>query len=64
LHAGSFELGLHFRHETHGDGNPVERVFQEIKRGTEQFYDNFPSADPEIVDLWLKAFAWRQYELT
>ena len=32
LHAGLFELGMHFRHETFGNRNPVERVFQEIKR--------------------------------
>jgi len=30
LHAGLFEPGTHFRHETHEDRNPVERVFQEI----------------------------------
>jgi transposase-like protein len=37
-----FHLGLHFRHETVGEWNPVERVFQEIKRRTEQFYNTFP----------------------
>ena len=37
LHAGLFELGMHFRHETFGERNPVERVFQEIKRRTNQF---------------------------
>ena len=31
LHAGLIELGMHFRHETFGEHNPVERVFQEIK---------------------------------
>jgi len=40
LHAGLHELGMHCRHETHGDRTPVERVFQEIKRRTEQFYTN------------------------
>ncbi len=63
LHAGLFALGMHFRHETHGDRNPVERVFQEIKRRTNQFYNNFPNADPETVDSWLKALAWGQNEL-
>lgn len=37
LQAGLFELGMHFRHETHGERNPVERVFQEVKRRTEHF---------------------------
>lgn len=63
LHAGLFELGVHFRHETHGDRNPVERVFQEIKRRTDQFYNNFPNADPETVESWLKAVAWEQNAL-
>ena len=62
LHAGLFELGMHFRHETHGDRNPVERVFQEIKRRTNQFYNTFSHADPETVENWLRAlaFAWNQ----
>jgi transposase-like protein len=30
LQAGLFELGMHFRHETFGERNPVERIFQEI----------------------------------
>ena len=63
LQAGLFELGMHFRHETHGDRNPVERVFQEIKRRTDQFYNNFSNADPETVDSWLKALAFAQNQL-
>jgi len=27
LQAGLFELGIHFRHETFGERNPVERIF-------------------------------------
>ena len=27
LQAGLFELGMHFRHEIHGDRNPVKRDF-------------------------------------
>ena len=50
LQAGLFELGMHFRHETHGDRNPVERVFQEIKRRTNQFYNTFSHAEPETVE--------------
>ncbi|MFB6198666.1 MAG: IS6 family transposase, partial [Halobacteriaceae archaeon] len=62
LQAGLFELGMHFRHETHGDRNPVERVFQEIKRRTNQFYNTFSHANPETVENWLRAlaFAWNQ----
>ena len=62
LQAGLFELGMHFRHETHGDRNPVERVFQEIKRRTNQFYNTFSHADPRTAENWLQAlaFAWNQ----
>jgi len=31
LHAGLFVLGMHFRHETFGEHNPTECIFQEIK---------------------------------
>lgn len=62
LQAGLFELGMHFRHETHGERNPVERVFQEVKRRTKQFYNTFSHADPETAETWLLAFAgtWNQ----
>ena len=60
LQAALYERGLAFRHETFGDRNPVERAFQEIKRRTEQFYNTFSHADPETVDQWLKALAWKQ----
>jgi putative transposase len=63
LHAGLFELGIHFRQETFGDRNPVERVFQEIKRRTEQFYNQFGHADPETVENWLLALSWAQNQL-
>lgn len=63
LQAGLFELGMHFRHETHGNRNPVERAFQEIKRRTEQFYTNYPNADPETVESWLCALAWAENHL-
>lgn len=49
LQAGLFELGMYFRHETFGERNPVERIFQEIKRRTNQFYNTFRHADPESV---------------
>jgi len=55
LHAGLFELGMHFRHEIHGDRNPVERVLQEVKRRTTQFYNTFSHASAEPAEQWLKA---------
>ena len=58
LHAGLFELGMHFRHETHGDRNPVERVFQEVKRRTNQFHNTFSHADPATAESWLQAYAF------
>jgi transposase-like protein len=63
LHAGLFELGMHFRHETHGDRNPVERVFQEIKRRTNQFYNTFSRASPESAEEWSKAISWAWNQL-
>jgi transposase-like protein len=53
LQAGLHELGMHFRHKTFGERNPVERVFQEVKRRTEQFYNCFSNAQPETVESWL-----------
>lgn len=58
LQAGLFELGMHFRHETFGQRNPVKRVIQEIKCWTEQFYNYSGDADPETVENWLLAPAW------
>jgi transposase-like protein len=63
LQADLFGLGMHFRHETFGDRNPVERSFQEIKRRTEQFYNCFTRADPETAEAWLQALAWGLNEL-
>lgn len=63
LQAGLFQLGIHFRHETFGERNPVERVFQEIKRRTEQFYNTFSHAEPETVEKWILALAWAENNL-
>ena len=63
LQAGLFELGMHFRHETFGERNPVERIFQEIKRRTEQFYNTFSHAAPESAENWLLALSWAQNRL-
>jgi transposase-like protein len=57
LHAGLHELGGHFRQETFGDRNPVERVFQEIKRRTDQFYNHFANAEVETVENWMLGLA-------
>jgi transposase-like protein len=35
LHAGLFELGMHFKYETFGERNPFERMFRIVKRLTE-----------------------------
>ena len=63
LQAGLFELGMHFRHETFGERNPVERMYQEIKRRTNQFYNTFVRAGPETAENWLQALAWMHNEL-
>ncbi|MFB6138592.1 MAG: IS6 family transposase [Halobacteriaceae archaeon] len=63
LHAGLHELGMHFRHETHGERNPVERVFQEVKRRPEQFYNTFSHASAESVESCLLAWSWTWNQL-
>lgn len=63
LHAGLFELGMHFQQETFGERNPVERVFQEIKRRTNQFYNTFSRSSPEAAEEWLKALSWAWNQL-
>jgi putative transposase len=63
LHAVLFELGMHFRHETFGERNPVKRVSQKIKRRTNQFYNTFSHASPESAEEWLKALIWAWNQL-
>jgi transposase-like protein len=63
LQARLFELAMHFRHETFGVRNPVERIFQETKRRTEQFYNTFSHASPESAENWLLALSWAQNRL-
>lgn len=58
LQAGVHGLGMHFRHETFGDRNPVEHIIQKIKRRTDKFYNCFRNADPDTVESWLEALAW------
>lgn len=60
LQSGLFILGMHFRHETFGDRNPIERTFQEVKRRTEQFYNTFGRAPPECAENWLRAVSWAE----
>jgi len=57
IQAGLFELGRYFRHETFGERNPVERIFQEIKRRTGQFYNTFSRSSTESAENWLKAIS-------
>ena len=54
--------GLDFRYERRGNQNSVERVFREIKRRTTQFSNCSNHAEADIVDNWLRsfAFAWNQ----
>jgi transposase-like protein len=54
---------MHFRNETVDEWNPVERVFQEIKRRTEQFYNTFSHASPHSTEKWLKALIWAWNQL-
>jgi transposase-like protein len=58
LHADLHRFDLQPRHETFGERNPIERVFQEIKRRTSQFYNHFGHAKPESIENWLLALAW------
>jgi transposase-like protein len=60
LHAALHRFDLQPRHETFGERNPIERVFQEIKRRTSQFYNHFGHANPETVENWLLALAWAE----
>lgn len=50
LQAGLLELAVQYRHEFHGDRNPAECTFQEIKRRTNQLYNNSPNADPSTIE--------------
>ena len=63
LHAGLFELGMHFRHETFGERYPIERIFQEIKRRTNQFYYMFSRSSPESAEDWLNVLSWAWNQL-
>jgi putative transposase len=62
LQAALFEESLRFQHVTHGNRNAVERVFNGVKRRTEQFANHFRNATPESAENWLQtfAFAWTQ----
>lgn len=62
LKAALFELELRFQHVTHGNRNPVERLFKELKRRTEQFANHFRHATADSAETWLQtfAFAWNQ----
>ncbi|MFB1063312.1 IS6 family transposase [Natrinema sp. H-ect4] len=53
---------LRFRHETHGNRNAVERLFQEVKRRAYQFGNCFRNAEPNTAETWLQSYAyvWNQ----
>jgi putative transposase len=63
LHAALYRFDIQPKHETFGEHNPIERVFQEIKRRTSQFYNHFGHANPETVENWLLALAWAENNL-
>jgi len=63
LHSALHERGLRCRHEPVGERNPVERVFQEITRRTEQFSNTCSRADLESADSWLHALACLENQL-
>jgi transposase-like protein len=54
LHAALDRHGLRFEHETHGDRNPVERVFKELKRRTNQFEIIFATSPHPLGNLGFK----------
>jgi transposase-like protein len=57
LQAGLFELGMHFRHETFGERNPVESIFQEIKDGLNSFTIHSVDPLPRVRKIGLKPSA-------
>jgi len=58
LHAALHRQGFRFRYERHGLRNAVERLFQEIKRRTNQFGNCFRNAEAEIAENWLQSYAY------
>ncbi len=62
LQATLHRYGLNYRYEKHGNRNSVERVFQELKRRTNQFSNCFSHSKASSVENWLQAFAfaWNQ----
>ncbi len=62
LHGSLHRDGLDFRHETRGNRNAVERLFQGIERRTHQFGNRFRNAEPATDETWLQslAYCWNQ----
>jgi len=62
LKAARNRHGLRFRHETHGNRNAVEHLFQKVKRRTYQLGNCFRNAEPNIAETWLQryAYVWNQ----
>ncbi|WP_311173389.1 IS6 family transposase [Halobellus ordinarius] len=55
--------GLRFQHETHGNRNAIERLYKELKRGTNQFATHFRNVEPATAETWLLAQAFCQNQL-
>lgn len=43
--------------------NPAERIFQKMKRLTNQFYNIFNHADLETTENWLRSLSWAWNQL-
>jgi putative transposase len=63
LQAALHRHGFDYRYEKHGNRNSIERLFRELKRGTNQFLNCFSHAEANTVENWLQAiaFAWNQF---
>jgi hypothetical protein len=49
---------LRLQHESFVERNPFERVFQELKRRTNQFNNTFNHTYPETAENWLRPLVW------
>lgn len=61
------QLGLRFRHVTHGNRNAVERLLsggaKELKRRTDQFATHFRHATADSAETWLQTYAFTANQL-
>lgn len=62
LHGGFREIGTHFLHDGHGDGNLNEWTYGD-KTANETIFTNCSLADAETVGLWHLTLAWAEDQL-